>query len=219
MKTNKEIKAQGKELFKQNQWESVGVSVVGLAMECAAPVIIGGPANAGMAKYFVKKARGEEAKFTTVFDGFTNGQFGKNFITYLLGMIYLCLWSMLCSIVGIIKVLAYGMTFYIMQDTDLQGNAAITASRFLMKGHKWEFFCLILRFFGWAILSCFTFGILAILYVNPWMEFTGAVYYEELKAQRKEEFIAKVQEMKGEFRGAVKEAVAEKVEEIIAENN
>lgn len=80
------------------------------------------------------------------------------------------------------KNYSYSMTMYIMQDhPELSGNEAITKSREMMNGHKFDLFVLDLTFIGWYILGAMTFGILLIFYVLPYHQATRANFYEQLR--------------------------------------
>ena len=59
----------------------------------------------------------------------------------------------------------------------------------ITQGHKWEIFVFVLSFLGWWILSIFTLGILAILYVNPYFYTADAGLYLELKNKALEDGI------------------------------
>ena len=75
------------------------------------------------------------------------------------------------------------MTPYILLDKpELSANEAITDSRMMMKGHKWELFLLDLSFIGWILLSLLTLGILFI-YVIPYMQAARAEFYRNLKGE------------------------------------
>lgn len=101
----------------------------------------------------------------------------------LLYYIFVFLWSLLLFIPGIIKSLAYIMSPFILKDNpELSANQAINLSQKMMKGHKFDCFCLILSFIGWIILCVFTFGIGA-LWLNPYMTATLAAFYEDVKAE------------------------------------
>ena len=77
------------------------------------------------------------------------------------------------------------MAPYIIYDNpNIDANDAITQSKEMMKGHKWELFCLYLSFIGWLLLSVLTFGILYMVYVGPYMMTAQANFYEQLKAQQ-----------------------------------
>lgn len=134
------------------------------------------------------KGTQEQNYFNAMFCAFTNNRFIPVFLTWLLELIFLCLWSLLLIVPGIVKAMAYSQAFYIAKDLiesgkDIQATEAITRSRELMVGHKWEFFVLQLSFLGWAILSCLTFGI-GFLWLLPYVHTTNALYYRQLAGDR-----------------------------------
>ena len=93
------------------------------------------------------------------------------------------LWSLLFVIPGIIKGYSYSMAFYILaENPDMTAKEAITESREIMNGHKWELFVLGLSFILWAFAIVFTLGIAAI-YVEPYMQLTIANFYHNIKRQ------------------------------------
>ena len=59
----------------------------------------------------------------------------------------------------------------------MTATEAITLSRKVMDGHKWELFVLCLSFLGWGILSIFTCGI-GLLWLIPYMQTTFAEYHK-----------------------------------------
>ncbi|MBP1589663.1 MAG: DUF975 family protein [Kiritimatiellae bacterium] len=125
--------------------------------------------------------RGADHKQLSIGDGFIGfSQYGRALGYYLLTMIFIFLWSLLLIIPGIIKAFSYAMTPYILLDHPEMGvNEAITESRRIMDGHKWELFCLHLSFIGWMLLSILTFGIL-FFWLNPYMSITTAAFYRSL---------------------------------------
>lgn len=110
-----------------------------------------------------------------MFDGFH--KFGDAFVLYLLKNIFILLWSLLFVIPGIVKYFSYEMAYYILDDEDgISANDAITKSRELMNGHKWELFCLKLSYIGWLILCSLTLGILS-LWVQPKIDAAKYAFY------------------------------------------
>ena len=84
---------------------------------------------------------------------------------------------------GIIKTYSYAMSYYILADDEnIAPLDAITKSREMMDGHKWEFFVLQLSFILWGLLCAVTCG-LAALYVGPYQQVTMANFYDRLKAE------------------------------------
>lgn len=104
-------------------------------------------------------------------------------LTVLLRNIFLTLWSLLFLIPGLIKTYSYRMVPYILADNpDMKPTEAITLSRQMMDGQKWNAFILDLSFIGWILLSCLTCGILSFFYVAPYMNATYAELYLTLKS-------------------------------------
>ena len=110
-------------------------------------------------------------------------RYGRYFGGFLLVCIYVGLWSLLFYIPGIIKMLSYSMTFYIMRENpEMTGEQAIQRSMEMMKGHKMDLFLLMLSFIGWILLSIITLGI-GYLWIYPYMYTARAAFYEELKKE------------------------------------
>lgn len=110
-----------------------------------------------------------------------------NVIAYVLIMLFIFLWTLLLIVPGIIKALAYSQTYYILADAQARGvemsaTEAIKTSQQLMKGHKWEFFCLQLSFLGWMILAGLTLGI-GWLWLGPYLSTTKACYYDYVASE------------------------------------
>lgn len=102
--------------------------------------------------------------------------------------IFVFLWSLLLIVPGIVKAYAYSQSYYVYKDmlaATPEGQPkprfrdAITRSRQLMVGHKWQLFVLQLSFIGWAILSGITMGI-GQLWLVPYTYGTFANYYDNL---------------------------------------
>lgn len=132
---------------------------------------------------FLDFIRGEKEKIVGKMFGFFKDygrSFGITFMVYL----YIFLWSLLLVIPGLIKALAYSMSYYISKDhPEYNIDECIEASKRMMDGHKWELFVLYLSFIGWILLGILTLGI-GFLWLAPYMDTTIAHYYEELKAEQ-----------------------------------
>ena len=145
-------------------------------------LILAGPLYAGLIAVFVQLARTGSTKIEYMFENLTNG-FVNKMLTYILMEVYTFLWALLFIIPGIVKAYSYSMAFYIMNDNPEMGaNEAITRSREMMNGHKWQLFCLHFSFIGWILLSVLTFGVLMI-FVAPYMQAAEAEFYENLKIE------------------------------------
>ena len=140
--------------------------------------IIGGVIRQGYAVYLLKQHDGKNAEINDLFSQFH--RFGDGFCLKLLEGLYIALWTLLLIIPGIIATFKYAMAPFIMaENPEMTASEAITASKQLMEGHKWELFCLNFSFIGWELLGTITFGIGA-LFVTPYMNAAYAAFYREL---------------------------------------
>ncbi len=99
------------------------------------------------------------------------------------------LWSL--TIVGaFIKRYSYFLVPYIVaENPDMNACQAVTLSRKMMKGHKWECFVFELSFLGWSILGSLTLGIFNIFFTNPYKTAAFTQYYAQLRALAREKQI------------------------------
>lgn len=96
------------------------------------------------------------------------------------------LWG-LTIIGGFIKYYSYYLVPCILaENPDIGARDAITLSRRMMKGHKWECFVLELSFLGWEFLGALTMGISNILFTEPYKAAVLGEYYAELRRLAKE---------------------------------
>lgn len=97
--------------------------------------------------------------------------------------VYYSLWCL--TLVGIVvKYYSYFLVPYIVaENPDMTARQAITLSRKMMKGHKWQCFVFELSFLGWEVLGALTMGIFNILYTNPYKVAAFTRYYAELRAE------------------------------------
>lgn len=111
------------------------------------------------------------------------GAYGRNLAGMLLMFVFTLLWTLLFIIPGVIKTIAYSMTPYILKDfPELSPNQAINLSQKMMKGHKLDFFCLVLSFLGWALLCILTLGI-GTLWLSPYVCTSFAAFYQDVKKE------------------------------------
>lgn len=111
------------------------------------------------------------------------GKWWHNTWGMLLTGIFVFLWSLLLIIPGLIKSFAYALTPYILVDRpELSANEAINLSQKMMKGHKFDFFWLMLSFLGWIFLSILTLGI-GLFWLTPYMYTAYAAFYRDVKTE------------------------------------
>lgn len=83
---------------------------------------------------------------------------------------------------GIIKHYEYILIPYILaENPKIERKEAFLLSKRLMRRNKWKYFLLDLSFIGWHILSLFTFGLLDLLFVNPYIASCRAELYAVLR--------------------------------------
>lgn len=120
------------------------------------------------------------------FHAYTVHKWAKSACAWFKKTAYLFFWS-LTVVGGFIKYFSYYLTGYILaENPDLNGSQALTLSRKMMNGHKWEAFVLELSFLPWNILNILTFGLLGIFWLNPYIEATRAEYYASLRKEAQE---------------------------------
>ena len=75
----------------------------------------------------------------------------------------------------------YSQAYYIMaENPDMSVIDVLKASSRMMKGHKFDYFYLMLTFIGWLFLGILTLGI-GLLWVNPYIYTASAHFYEYVK--------------------------------------
>ena len=140
---------------------------------------ISGPMALGIAIFSINISRNQDARLEQIFQGFNN--FNTSLGAYLLMLLFTLLWTLLLIIPGIIAVLSYSMTFYILADDNSIGAMeAIDKSKKMMDGYKWKYFCLGLRFIGWSLLCILTLGI-GFLWLLPYMQVSMVKFYDDIK--------------------------------------
>lgn len=80
----------------------------------------------------------------------------------------------------------YLVPYIVAENPDIHWKDAITLSRKMMDGHKWECFVYRLTFIGWDILGMITFGISDLFFANQYRMATFAEYYTDLRKLAKE---------------------------------
>ena len=145
----------------------------------AVAVVVGPAFSLATVRIYLAITKGTTPVIKDAFSCFN--EFFPAFKTSFLVSIFTFLWSLLFVIPGIIKGISYSQAMYILAENPTIGaREAINRSKAMMEGHKMEYFILSLSFIGWAILACFTFGLLYI-WLIPYMSATFTNYYNSLK--------------------------------------
>ncbi|WP_455663276.1 DUF975 family protein [Pradoshia sp.] len=115
-------------------------------------ILVSGPLYIGYQWFHLELIRYNNPGVSTLFSGFTKNYL-RNAATYLMVNIFTFLWFLLLIVPGIIKGLAYSMTFFILHDRpELTVFQSITESRRMMDGRKKNLFVLILSFLPWVLI-------------------------------------------------------------------
>lgn len=126
-------------------------------------------------------------------------KWSKASFTMLRCTIYQTLWWITIA-GGIIKAFSYRMVPYIVaENPDIPAGKAITLSRRMMNGHKWECFILELSFIGWNILDIITFGIVGTLFLKAYKEAALCEYYAHIRNLAKENNIQDSEYLNDEY--------------------
>ena len=158
----------------------IGLSLAAV-ISLAFTILIAEPLIVAGRRYFIKATEEENAKMNEMGEIFKKGCWINVTITMLLKNIYNLLWY-LTIIGGFIKSYEYRMIPYILaENPKIDRKEAFKLSKEMMRGNKWKTFVLDLSFILWNMLSVLTFGLLNILYVNPYKSMTFAELYKELK--------------------------------------
>jgi uncharacterized membrane protein len=97
--------------------------------------------------------------------------------------LFILLWMLLLIVPGVVAMLSYSMTFWILaDDPDAGPLEALSRSKALMRGHRWQFFRLYWRFFGWFVLSLLTLGI-GLFWLLPYVMMSSAEFYRQLRQE------------------------------------
>lgn len=152
-------------------------ALLGLAVK----LLLVNPLEVSCDNFFLRNAE-QPAALDELSRGFTP-RWQHNVVTLLLRDVFIALWSLLLVVPGIIKIYAYRMTPYIMAEhPEMSGTEAITLSRQMMNGHKWNTFVYDLSFLGWYLLVGVTAGIVGVFYVGPYKSAADAELYRAISA-------------------------------------
>ena len=101
---------------------------------------------------------------------------------------------MLYCIPGIIRGIAYSMSYYIMNDNpDMTPKEVIKHSIKITDGYKGKYFCLQISFIGWLLLCILSLGILTI-WIAPVISASNAAFYEYVKTMYEQSLNENTQE-------------------------
>ena len=181
------------ELFIMNQ-NLLGIAYVLIAIIAILYIILlAEPLLVAERRYFIIASEKENTKMGVMKEIFKRKNWSNVAVIMFFKSFYNFLWY-LTIIGGIIKTYEYRMIPYLLaENPDLNKKEAFARSKQMMKGNKWKTFILDLSFILWEILSTVTFGLLDILYVNPYKIATSVELYKTLKENNNVEEVSKKQ--------------------------
>ena len=181
------------ELFIMNQ-NLLGVAYVLIAIIAILYIILlAEPLLVAERRYFIIASEKENTKMGVMKEIFKRKNWSNVAVIMFFKNFYNFLWY-LTIIGGIIKTYEYRMIPYLLaENPDMNKKEAFARSKQMMKGNKWKTFILDLSFILWEILSTITFGLLDILYVNPYKIATSVELYKTLKENNNVEEVSKNQ--------------------------
>ncbi len=129
-------------------------------------------------RFFLRNRKNYPSDFKAVFASYKDKTFLNIAKVTIIRDIIVGLGYCLFFIPGLLWQLQYfAVDFILAVRPDINRTEAFSLSKRLMNGHKADLFCLYLSFFGWALLTVFTCGIVGIFYVNPYMELTYTEFF------------------------------------------
>ena len=154
-----------------------GIATVVILIVLVAKVFVGNLLKMGGSRFFILNQTAQPG-IGTLLDGFRSGHYVNIVLTMFLRDLFTALWSLLLVVPGIVKHYEYLMVPYIIAENPaMDYKEAFQISKQMMDGEKMEAFIMDLSFLGWYLLSAVTCGLLAIFYVNPYVQASFAEMY------------------------------------------
>lgn len=154
-----------------------GIATVVILIVLVAKVFVGNLLKMGGYRFFILNQTAQPG-IGTLLDGFSSGHYVNIVLTMFLRDLFTTLWSLLLVVPGIVKHYEYLMVPYIIAENPaMDYKEAFQISKQMMDGEKMEAFIMDLSFLGWYLLSAVTCGLLAIFYVNPYVQASFAEMY------------------------------------------
>lgn len=154
-----------------------GIATVVILIVLVAKVFVGNLLKMGGYRFFILNQTAQPG-IGTLLDGFRSGHYVNIVLAMFLRDLFTALWSLFLVVPGIVKHYEYLMVPYIIAENPaMDYKEAFQISKQMMDGEKMEAFIMDLSFLGWYLLSAVTCGLLAIFYVNPYVQASFAEMY------------------------------------------
>lgn len=164
------------------------VFVIMFVINALALNIFIGPFSVSLASMHLDLERGSgKIHLDKFFDGFIN--FAEDMQIGIMYTLHIILWSCLFIFPGIYTAYSYALVFHVKHDNPyLTWHQCFDESERLMDGNRWRLFTLQISFIGWNILGFIAGFGLGMLWVVPYQNLSTAIFYEEVKMEREEEY-------------------------------
>lgn len=143
--------------------------------------VFGGFFALGHCRFLLNQYHGRKASFSDLME--QKWLFSSAFLVKLIRFAFTLVFNFLATFGIVPRIYFYYrhcMAMYILLDNPhMRPENAIRESAKLMKGHKWELFCLDMSFVGWHILGIFTLGI-GNLFAGAYASAAHAAFYRQL---------------------------------------
>ena len=157
----------------------MGIVFVALIIGILVAIFVINPIEIGTSRFFLKSLN-EDTEIKEVLFAFDHEYMNIVKILFIRNL-KIFLWSLLFLIPGIVKSYEYRMIPYLLaENPNLSQEEVFQISRQMMDGQKMEAFVLDWSFFGWELLSAFTWGLVGVFYVQPYVFLTDAALYDTL---------------------------------------
>ncbi|WP_278995324.1 DUF975 family protein [Alistipes finegoldii] len=145
---------------------------------CVTAVLLAFPAvSVGCRWVFLNISRGDATSASELFAPF--GCWLRIMVAWLLVTFTVTAGMLFLLVPGIILSLGLSMTFYIMRDDSaIPATEAMKQSWSAMRGHKREYFLLLLGFIGWMIPASIT--VVGVLWLIPYVGTASAEFYNRV---------------------------------------
>lgn len=154
----------------------IGIAGFAIVISALVSIFVKAPLDMGCRSFYLENTY-QPASIREIGRGFTQNYL-SNVGTLFLRSLFVGIGTMLFVIPGIYLGQCYRLVPYVLADNPgMTAMEALSESKRLMNGHKWNAFVLDLSFIGWYLLSLLTAGILLIFWVNPYVYSTDAVLY------------------------------------------
>ncbi|MCI8408122.1 MAG: DUF975 family protein [Lachnospiraceae bacterium] len=157
------------------------IFLISFFISLAVSVFVFMPLQVGGCRFFMCN-RESNGDLNQLLVGFRQGNYLNVVKIMFVRSIKIALWSLLFVIPGIIKTFEYSMIPYLLSENPgISKQEAFAVSKEMTNGEKWKMFVLGLSFLPWMLLGGFTFGLIYIFWLYPYILATNAELYAVLR--------------------------------------